>query len=868
MAPALSSQVLQPRRALDAAALQEHALQAAKARREAPPAPSPAAPEPAPAPALPEALWRVEVDEEVAPPVRPESRTTMAAQGRWELPLAERLTMSRNGAAAGTVWDHWVQQVEALATRHVEQAFAPVAKQVTSILDGPATNDVQGILALAGADVADHEATMRQVEGLMRKLQPAACLARVGPRNFRSLATVTRSICEQFMASRGESIDRGMGEEEAEECEWPEDLDARAIWRAGVMDFADWHRERRPHGLVGPVVLLVERADAVPPSELRLMLSSWGETCCREGIPIFVIFGLQQQPAGRFDLFEGEPLVCLSLTAATWLFDPLGICSQMLDWLAEDASCPLALPPKILDWLSFWSTTKQKSVTHLMKFLAVMSVQLLADNELGVLCAPLRTPPAPTPLGEEDTMSTLEKRLKAAPALVGKMQDLWSAARTEAPEVSPAPPHAPQKRLEVAQAAAKAVSWRHRLAISLRAWDALLCATQPLWRHKPRVNRLVRLLERLWPQESVSSAAAHEQAARQEKIRCDQIVDAHIAGVDGDMGELRKLLESLRGASLGLDEGLRVKLDQLDKVSKPATAEDQLRSGLRDWFDEVRKAYWQPLEGSARTVLLHGFCAKVPSCLAQKVEQKLGGGDGAIAKSELAALANPRAEKMSNNFADDTALLYRLVECTSNKHVEVEELWRSFAAAQKAIAASDEAAPNQANKDIILRFGHAIMALYFLGLVSPQPNGATGGNGDKGAASNAGVLFDRWRVRKRHFGRVWLKREEPSEVLPDLPMLWHSIEAGAGEAAEEPEDANVVEEVPDEGGSPAQATSTPSRKAPIALASRFDAEHLMAKLTQRGSPASGEKRRAPAAAPAAKRPRDGAGRSKVRFYHA
>jgi len=62
-------------------------------------------------------------------------------------------------------------------------------------------------------------------------------------------------------------------------------------------------------------VLLVERTEAVPKDMLRDALSTIGNALCDDGIPVFVLFGLQHPPQDCFDLFEGQPLVNMRLLA-------------------------------------------------------------------------------------------------------------------------------------------------------------------------------------------------------------------------------------------------------------------------------------------------------------------------------------------------------------------------------------------------------------------------------------------------------------------------------------------------------------------------------------------------------------------------
>ena len=90
----------------------------------------------------------------------------------------------------------------------------------------------------------------------------------------------------------------------------------------------------------------------------------------------------------------------------------------------------------------------------------------------------------------------------------------------------------------------------------------------------------------------------------------------------------------------------------------------------------------------------------------------------------------------------DTVLLFRLLECCPGKSVAVKDLWRVFS--DKAVVTERDAKPGTRQ-----RFGKALLTLHSLGLFIP-----CGSNKQFG-----------WRLRKRHFGRVWMK--EPDEVRRD-----------------------------------------------------------------------------------------------------
>merc|ERR1719440_919207 len=284
---------------------------------------------------------------------------------------------------------------------------------------------------------------------------------------------------------------------EAAEGEWPEDLE-RLTQKAGLNDCLDWYHKRQESGAVEGIVLLIERVEAVPKDILRVALTALGSTFSSEGIPVFVILGLQRLPQDRFDLFEGEPLASVRLRGATCLFNAREVTYQMLEWLLEDTRSTLVLPPALLDYLRRGTfELKRQSVSHVMKSLALICSTFFAESHVGPLCVPLDPAATDGEVSKESLEATLvqlfDERLQQAPDMLEHLEKLWAPWWSEK-----AVDKEPQTlRLEVAQAAAKAACWRHRLIASVQVWDALCCAMQPLTRHEPRLRRLCNLFERL-----------------------------------------------------------------------------------------------------------------------------------------------------------------------------------------------------------------------------------------------------------------------------------------------------------------------------------------------------------------------------------
>jgi len=723
----------------------------------------PASVAPGSQPVVLDAPWCIDVPPKATPVPRDWPTLAVApprSPASWQCPVMRRIVMDE-GTGAGKVWSRWVHTVEEIAGSHVAEAFGqnilPELSAVTKGQAGTGDGDVHAVLALAGADVADHEATMHQIERLVRNELPNASVALVGPEHFRNVATATKHICEQLMSGgnrlvAGNNPSKDAGDLEPDECEWPEDVDEGKVKKAGLGVFLDWFRERQARGTAQGIVLLVERTEAVPKDMLRDALSTIGNALCDDGIPVFVLFGLQHPPQDCFDLFEGQPLVNMRLLGAISLFDARMISSQILEELLEDAMCPVVLPPSIMDLLrrGVFEHTRQ-SVSHIMMFLAVLCDHFFAESPFGLFATPLDKGVDVTgcDLNKESLEAAwtqiFHERLKNAPELMPHFQTLWASwweGRTEDTGLA-------TLQAEVAQAAATAACWRIRLIASLGVWDALCCAVQPMTRHEARLRRLCRLLEELWPKESSYDATSLAEAFSREQKKADLLVTTCIEKLGADENlmsdkEVGRLLEDLVEASAGLDAHLKQEIMQLKKKASDVAA---LRVGIQDWFHRLRSLYWLPLEDSARIVFREVFMTKCSGGIHFKVEACLGGGNmGYTVETPLRLLA---AGNPANTAPGDTTILYRLLECSGSRSVDVTDLWKTFCESTGSSASVE----GKAQSALKHRFGYGLLTLHAMGLISPQA----------GAKSETGTNFNQWRLRKRHFGRVWLKKKQTND---------------------------------------------------------------------------------------------------------
>ncbi|CAE8646875.1 unnamed protein product [Polarella glacialis] len=287
-----------------------------------------------------------------------------------------------------------------------------------------------------------------------------------------------------------------------------------------------------------------------------------------------------------------------------------------------------------------------------------------------------------------------------------------------------------------AQVYSQAVLWRRRLIDSLKA---LLVAAQPTVGQEARIRRLCKLLEALWPVDDT------QQASQEQRLH----------GMFGKVKELlnclpreqvRKLLAELSSAARGLSAALQGKLKTLQAQADGASqTDDEIRTSLLCWLEDVRQAYWQPLSGHARDLFLAGLCC--PQAVLDKVEVSLGSKTEDQHILQLANGTSGNGVTVAHSSMDDAAVMCRLLECHTGKAVKVADLWKAFTCIQGT-------GPSPSNV-LKRRFGMALATLHPLGLHLPVSGKSDGDQSLSG-----------WRVRKRHFGRVWLKpRCEPQEEL-------------------------------------------------------------------------------------------------------
>lgn len=225
---------------------------------------------------------------------------------------------------------------------------------------------------------------------------------------------------------------------------------------------------------------------------------------------------------------------------------------------------------------------------------------------------------------------------------------------------------------------------------------------------------------------------------------------------------LQRLLHAIRQVSpscvsKALAQELQALLKQADDLgdaSEKGTDErqtlKQLRLSFRSWVEKVRSQYWQPLRGRARDVFLAKGslnCSKDSLDMAEK----------SLSTKFEVRLQHLAASVPIENAETDRTRLYQILECTSGRQVKVAELWYTFTQLVSDFGAEVMKAPKSKGGEkekelqgLKKRFQIAALALHHVGLFAP-------------AAGSAQKGLSGWRLKKRFFGRVWLR--DPQEEL-------------------------------------------------------------------------------------------------------
>lgn len=696
---------------------------------------------------------------------------TGANPGTWCSSIL-RSVQAEERSVAGRVAQRWASDTQSFASRCVREAFEGTLGSRLSCLStsSPQSNHIPLVLALAGSSVEDNEATLTQVEDLILEKLPKARTANVKQADLRNLSTATRRTWEQLVSqdrrANAAFETTEAAEEEAEEADFQ--------MAAKVSDFSTWHRDTE----AGPVVLLLcQASDTASKEVLRDLISFWGNLChgrhdATKGnahrVPLLIILGLRQIPTSRYDLFEGEPNVMLQHVDTVRLFDSTSVCNQLLEKLAEDVESPWAISPETLLRLRQYFLNAQNSVSQMLRLLLLMADEALASEE-AIAWSPLRAPLEGSYDNDEELVELLLQRYADSSAkqqLHKQLQLLWPEAQAANSSYT--------LREKAVRGAVEAILWRRRLLPSLCIWEALLLVTHPLTASEVRLRRITRFLQALWP--TGPEFEADRQKELTELLRKLQELLKTLS-----REKILQLLKLLRdpkctGFDAELRSGLEELMHQATNSEDSALDNEALRKSLLLWVYQVRKKYWQPLSGDARDVFLEALsCPKDALDTAQKhLEMKV---EASLKKLSSLGETQSASGPKDNNSLHDAALQCRLLECHLGKSVKVADLWKSFtqlaAAGEAGTSATKVKKPSADGLDEVLkqRFCNGLVTLFHLGLQAPQSGQADGGEGGLSGK----------RLRKTHFGRVWLKPQ--TDFLKSEAYRLKSLESNASNQA-------------------------------------------------------------------------------------
>jgi len=689
---------------------------------------------------------------------RPQQMPSLRSSGGWACSLLQNLCLPE-GEPYGRVCRRWASFAANFASAHVRQAFGVFRGHIKEFAQGRLGSNGNGsvpiLLALAGSDTEDHEATMIQAEHLLREELPEACTAIVGPSDLRNLAFANRKICEQLLRGQNTAFSVEAGADEDAE----EDEEVHGVM--STMDFVDWRREQGG----GPIVLLVQSTEAVATDVLKDVLCFWSEACRSHQpdstIPFMVFLGLKQLPSSRSAFFEEEPLPLLHVDTVQ-LFDSEKVCSQLWDQLAEDGACPFALSPDALQRLRNTFVYDQQSFSHVLRMLVKLTESALTQNAMASFCLPVH-PKGDIPCMERvEVCSAVAKHLKNG--LASQQRELTQELAQLWPDID-ASGSLGQAAVD---AATEAIMWRWKVIDSIKVWEVLLMAADKLTRHVVRLRRLWKLLDHLWP--VPEDGQAKQDAGLNALFRT---VWMKLNCLPRE--ELVELLQELDAASgrLGvtLQNGIRTLTQKarMPEGSSGFQTDDRIRTDFQMWFNDVRVNHWQPLRGHARDL----FAAVLSSSkdAFETAERRLSG------KDQFTQLAYIR-DTSAHSALTDTSLVYRLLECHAGKHIKVADLWLTFLRVlepENADAVVQASQPRQKKtkdehiEEIKRRFKMSLLNLHKLGCFAPAS-----GNACKGLSG--------WRLRKRPFGRVWLKDAQRAISIPDV-VSWQTSSTPAAEPA-------------------------------------------------------------------------------------
>jgi len=204
----------------------------------------------------------------------------------WKCPAAQAL---RSGGPAADICVHWAEKTCTLAEQHVQEAFSKMKDRLISIAHRPPSGSIPMVLALAGSDTEDHEATMRLAEVLFRETISTASTARIHPSELRSLTYANRKIMEKLRNPDSTSTSSNADASSQEDPDVEEE-DEEPNEEFPSFNFSE-ALQRGKDGRIPLTVLLFQGMDAAPKDVLRQVLCFWHAQCLENGAPLLIFLG-------------------------------------------------------------------------------------------------------------------------------------------------------------------------------------------------------------------------------------------------------------------------------------------------------------------------------------------------------------------------------------------------------------------------------------------------------------------------------------------------------------------------------------------------------------------------------------------------
>mmetsp|Transcript_298 Transcript_298/g.636 ORF Transcript_298/g.636 Transcript_298/m.636 type:complete len:640 (-) Transcript_298:67-1986(-) len=308
----------------------------------------------------------------------------------WAQHVYSRLTGLTQDSPALKLWLPWLARVNALCEEEILTNFKQHIEPFVRTLSQKPRDHLPVILTDAGIDCADHQASFRHLQNLMKEAFPNACIARLGLPDFKTRALAVRRTLEQFMPhTKGAQVVQEQ-DEDGGEGEWLGDLpqSSRASSKdATLMGFVDWYTEQQPPtNQHRPIVLMIEQVEGVPKNILNELLRSLSQACCRKKMPVVAFLGMAEPPQNRQHLFEKERGTT-NLEESIKLFRGSNLGKAYIEELSQTHFPGLRIAPSVLQWLRDQFSQSGGSVTGLLKNMLMMVQEHLEKGSIAQLFA-------------------------------------------------------------------------------------------------------------------------------------------------------------------------------------------------------------------------------------------------------------------------------------------------------------------------------------------------------------------------------------------------------------------------------------------------------------------------------------------------